>query len=134
MHPVCLSEFTVRRLSAVDKHGIPEDRHVTCGPEGFAPMPEHIHDHLPVVATLLVFIARMREVSTKRDVIPGKTRETLTFNLFMVCGLLMVAGGIAEFYLAKRGLWWGTFVPGLILSLASIWIRRSAIRALGRFW
>jgi protein-S-isoprenylcysteine O-methyltransferase Ste14 len=46
----------------------------------------------------------------------------------------MVAGGIAEFYLAKRGLWWVTFVPGVILSLTSFWVRRSAIRALGRFW
>jgi protein-S-isoprenylcysteine O-methyltransferase Ste14 len=66
--------------------------------------------------------------------VPGKTAEKVTFNLFMVCGLLIVAGGIAEYYALHRALWWPIFVLGLVLSLASFVIRRSAIRALGRFW
>ena len=97
-------------------------------------MLEFILYQLPVVATLLVFTARMREVFTKREVVAGKRLETLTFNLFMVCGLLIVVGGIAEYYLVRRGLWWATFIPGVILSIASFAIRRSAIRALGRYW
>jgi protein-S-isoprenylcysteine O-methyltransferase Ste14 len=97
-------------------------------------MPEFVQYHLPVLATLLVFAERMREVFTKRAVVPGKTKETLTFNLFMLCGLLIVAGGITEYYLRDERLWWATFIPGVILSLASFWLRRAAIRALGRFW
>ena len=43
---------------------------------------------LPVAAVLLIFAERMREVFTKRQTVPGKTRETTTFNLFMLCGVL----------------------------------------------
>jgi protein-S-isoprenylcysteine O-methyltransferase Ste14 len=97
-------------------------------------MPEFVHLHLPVLATLLVFAERMREVFTKRQVVPGKTQEKATFNLFMICGLLIVAGGITEFYLCHSALYWPTFVAGAVLSIASFWLRRAAIRALGRFW
>jgi protein-S-isoprenylcysteine O-methyltransferase Ste14 len=90
--------------------------------------------HLPVVFTLAVFAARMREVFTKRTTVPGQTREKLTFNLFMLCGVVMTFGGIAEYYLRHLTLWWPTFLPGVVLSIASFVIRRSAIRALGKFW
>jgi protein-S-isoprenylcysteine O-methyltransferase Ste14 len=109
-------------------------RHKACTTKGFGSMPEFVHLHLPVVATLLVFAERMREVFTKRQVVSGQTRERLTFNLFMTCGLLIVSGGIAEFYLRHHTLYWPTFVAGTILSIASFCLRRSAIRALGRFW
>jgi protein-S-isoprenylcysteine O-methyltransferase Ste14 len=97
-------------------------------------MPNFVYSYLPVVATLLVFAERMREVATKREVVAGKRKETLTFNLFMICGLLIVAGGITEYFLRDQALWWPTFIPGLILSIGSFAIRRAAIRALGRFW
>ena len=90
--------------------------------------------HLPVVFTLAVFAARMREVFTKRTTVPGQTREKLTFNLFMLCGVVMTVGGIAEYYLRHLTLWWPTFLLGVVLSIASFVIRRSAIRALGKFW
>jgi protein-S-isoprenylcysteine O-methyltransferase Ste14 len=80
------------------------------------------------------YIARITEVFTKRGTVPGKRRETLTFNLFMVCGVLMVAGGIAEFLLRHSTFWWPTFALGAAMSLASFAIRRSAIRALGKYW
>ena len=97
-------------------------------------MPDFVYFHLPVIATLLVFLERMREVFTKREVVAGKRKETLTFNLFMLCGVLIVAGGITEFYLRHEVLRWATFIPGLILSIGSFVLRRAAIRALGRFW
>ena len=89
---------------------------------------------LPLAAVAVVYLARMSEVFTKRDVVAGKKFESVTFRLFMLCGILIVAGGIAEFLLRHLVLWWPTFVAGVICSLASFAIRRSAIRALGKFW
>jgi protein-S-isoprenylcysteine O-methyltransferase Ste14 len=97
-------------------------------------MPEFLRHWLPIFAVLAVFAERMREVFAKRQTVPGKTPEKLTFNLFMICGLAIVAGGIAEYLLRGLMLQWATFVPGVLISIASFSVRRSAIRALGRFW
>ena len=97
-------------------------------------MIEQLLHWLPVAAALAVFAERMREVAAKRETVPGKTQEKLTFNLFMLCGVLIVAGGVAEYLLLERKFLWPAFVAGLPLSIASFVIRRSAIRALGRFW
>jgi protein-S-isoprenylcysteine O-methyltransferase Ste14 len=97
-------------------------------------MPEALHYWLPIIAVSAVFAERMREVFTKRQTVPGKTAEKLTFNLFMLCGLAIVVGGITEYVLRVRSLWWPTFIPGVIISVASFAVRRSAIRALGKFW
>lgn len=40
---------------------------------------------VPPVIALGFFLARMAEVSTKRDVVAGKKREGVTFMLFMFC-------------------------------------------------
>jgi protein-S-isoprenylcysteine O-methyltransferase Ste14 len=90
--------------------------------------------HLPSTTALIIFAERMREVFTKREVVPGRKRETLTFNLFMLCGLLIVVGGVTEYYLRGLRLNWPLFLVGLLLSVLSFTIRRSAIRALGKFW
>ena len=58
----------------------------------------------------------------------------MTFTIFMLCGLLMVIGGIAEFQLRGLTLWWPTFTVGIALAFVSFALRRAAIRALGRFW
>ncbi len=57
----------------------------------------NLEHYLPIAAVLLIFAERMREVSTNRKTIPGKKRESATFNLFMLCGVLIVAGGITEY-------------------------------------
>ena len=90
--------------------------------------------HLPIAAVVAIYLARMAEVFTKRDVVAGKRQESVTFTIFMLCGPLIVGGGIAEFHLRASAFWWPTFAIGVVLSLASFAIRRSAIRALGRFW
>ncbi len=97
-------------------------------------MPDSLLYWLPILAVLAVFAERMREVFAKRQTVAGKTQEKLTFNLFMLCGLAIVAGGIAEYLLRDLRLWWPTFVPGVIISIASFAVRRAAIRALGKFW
>jgi protein-S-isoprenylcysteine O-methyltransferase Ste14 len=88
----------------------------------------------PPVVVGVFYLARMLEVFTKRDVISGKKAESVTFRLFMLCGILIVGGGIAEFLLRHSVLWWPTFVAGIVCMVASFAIRRAAIRALGRFW
>ena len=92
-----------------------------------------VHILPPVVASAF-FLARMSEVATKREVVAGKKREGVTFILFMLCGVLIISGGVAEFFLRHSVLWWPTMAVGSLCSLASFAIRRAAIRALGKFW
>ena len=89
---------------------------------------------LPLAAVVAIYAARMAEVFKKRDVVPGKRSESVTFMIFMFCGLLIFVGGIVEFHLRDSAFWWLTFTVGVALSLASFAIRRAAIQALGRFW
>ena len=89
---------------------------------------------LPPAAVAIIYLARMSEVFAKREVVAGKKRESVTFRLFMLCGILIVVGGIAEFLLRHSVLWWPTFAIGAVCSLASFAIRHAAIRALGKFW
>jgi protein-S-isoprenylcysteine O-methyltransferase Ste14 len=96
-----------------------------------SPSPLHF---LPLATVVVIYLARMSEVFTKRDVVPGTRRESATFRLFMLCGILIVVVGSAEFLLRRSALWWPTFAVGIVCSLASFAIRRAAIRALGRFW
>jgi protein-S-isoprenylcysteine O-methyltransferase Ste14 len=97
-------------------------------------MNEAVNQWLPTTAALIIWLERMREVATSRDVIPGKREETLTLKLFILCGVLMVFGGIAEFLLRDLRMIWPAFAAGLAISITAFAIRRAAIRALGRFW
>ncbi len=97
-------------------------------------MPEFVYHWLPILAVLAVFGERMREVFAKRQTVQGTKQETLTFNLFMFCGLFMVGGGITEYLLRGLVLSWPIFLPGVLISVASFAVRRAAIQALGRFW
>lgn len=90
--------------------------------------------HLPVIAVLLIWAERLREIMTKRDTVPGRRRELWTFSLFMACGVLMCIGGIAEYYLRAWNPVWPRFALGLALSIGSFVLRRRTIAALGRFW
>ena len=90
--------------------------------------------YLPLAAVVAIYAARMAEVFTKREVVRGKRRESVTFMIFMFCGLLILVGGIVEYHLRDSAFRWPTFTVGVALSLASFAIRRAAIRALGRFW
>lgn len=109
--------------------------HVSISPATFSPtMNPTLAHYLPLAAVVAIYSARMAEVFTKREVVPGKRTESVTFTIFMFCGLLIFVGGIVEFHLRDSAFWWPTFTVGVALSLASFAIRRAAIRALGRFW
>ena len=89
---------------------------------------------IPIITVLAFWIERMREVAKRRNVLPGRVQEKLSFKLFMLCGLLIVFGGIAEF------LWRGgvyhrpTLLTGIAITLISFILRRRAIATLGKFW
>jgi protein-S-isoprenylcysteine O-methyltransferase Ste14 len=89
---------------------------------------------LPVASALLIWLERMREVATARATVPGRREETLTLKVFILCGLIMVFGGIGEYFWRDLRVNWPLFGVGLAISISAFVIRRSAIRALGRFW
>ena len=89
---------------------------------------------LPVVAVLAIYAVRMAELGARRDTIPGPVRERWTLRLFMLAGTLMIVGGSGEYFFRAGNFEWFGFVVGGACGVASFAIRRSAIRALGRFW
>src|SRR2546422_860509 len=89
---------------------------------------------IPLASVLAIYIGRMIELAAKRETVRGKVRETVTLRLFMLVGTLMVGGSICEFLLVGKRLQWETFAAGVVLAVASFWIRRQAIASLGRFW
>jgi protein-S-isoprenylcysteine O-methyltransferase Ste14 len=89
---------------------------------------------LPIASVLVIYLARMVELKTKRNTIRGPVKENLTLRLFMLAGTLMLVGAIAEFLLRRSSLFWPTFIGGWVCAMLSFAIRRRAIAALGRFW
>lgn len=89
---------------------------------------------LPLASVFVLYAARLIELKTKRDTIAGPVKENLTFRLFVLGGTLILAGSIAEYLLAGRGLHWVLFALGWACGLASFYIRKQAIMALGKFW
>jgi protein-S-isoprenylcysteine O-methyltransferase Ste14 len=89
---------------------------------------------LPIASVLAVYLARMVELGTKRNTIPGPVKENLTLRLFMLAGTLMCVGSIAEFLLRGSHLYWPTFIAGWVCAVISFTLRRRAIAALGKFW
>lgn len=89
---------------------------------------------LPIASVLVIYLARMVELKTKRDTIRGPVKENLTLRLFMLAGTFMLLGAITEFLLRHSALLWPTFVAGWACAFSSFAIRRRAIAALGRFW
>jgi len=89
---------------------------------------------VPVASVLIIYLARMVELRTKRNTIPGKILENLTLRLFLLSGTMMLVYSIAEFRLRHLSLNWATFFAGWLCALFSIVIRRRAIAALGKFW
>ena len=89
---------------------------------------------LPLVSVLAIYVVRLVELGTKRDLIAGKIRENLTLRLFLLAGTVIFAGSMAEFIFRAPRLWWPAFSAGWVCGVASFAIRRQAIAALGKFW
>lgn len=82
----------------------------------------------------VIYTARIRELRTKRATIPGDVKETATLRLFVLIGTAILVGSVVEFGLRGWHIYPATFSLGWVCALASFWIRRRAIQALGRFW
>lgn len=89
---------------------------------------------VPILSVVIIFLARILELGTKRNTDSGVIRERLTLTLFILAGVVMLACGIAELTICKRQVTAGLFVAGWVCGLLSFYVRRQAIGALGRFW
>jgi protein-S-isoprenylcysteine O-methyltransferase Ste14 len=89
---------------------------------------------LPILSVVVVYAGRILELRTKRNTVPGSTRETVTLRLFVLAGTLMLVGSLTEYWLRGERLRLWTFVTGWGCAAASFALRRRAIAALGRFW
>lgn len=89
---------------------------------------------LAALSVLGIYLARMVELRTKRDTIPGQVRETRTLTWFVLTGTLMLVGALAEGFWRQPEWNWLTFGLGWACGLTSFAIRRRAIAALGKFW
>lgn len=89
---------------------------------------------LPLVSVVAIYLVRLKEIGTKRDLIAGKIHENLTLRLFLLAGTVIFFGSITEFILLRPSLRWGPFIAGWVCGIVSFAIRRKAIAALGRFW
>jgi protein-S-isoprenylcysteine O-methyltransferase Ste14 len=89
---------------------------------------------LPPVSAIVIYLARIMELRTKRQTISGAIRENLTLRLFIIIGSFMLLGSLAEYLLLGRTVSWLFFAAGWAVGLSSFYLRRRAIAALGRFW
>lgn len=95
---------------------------------------EHCLRYLPIVLVLTIVLERVRELRTNRQTIRGVRKETLSLRLFVLCGIVVTFGAMAEY--VWRGLRpnWPLMLAGVVIVIASFVIRRRAIAALGQFW
>jgi protein-S-isoprenylcysteine O-methyltransferase Ste14 len=88
----------------------------------------------PPVSALMIYVARIVELGTRRQIIAGTIRENVTLRLFVTLGTVMLAGSWAEYFLLRKTISWPLFAAGWVVALFSFYLRRQAIAALGRFW
>ena len=97
-------------------------------------MNQTILSWLPPVTALVLYLARVIELRTRRQIVAGTIRENLTLRLFICIGTVMLAGSWVEYFLLRKVVSWPFFAAGLVIALFSFYVRRQAIAALGRFW
>ena len=89
---------------------------------------------IPIASALLIYWARIRELRTIRDTVKGEVRENLTLRLFIAVGSLMLCGSITEQVWFRHPLSAPLLLAGWGVAMSSFWLRRRAIRELGKMW
>lgn len=89
---------------------------------------------LPPIAVAIIYMARMKELGTHRETIPGEIHERWSLRLFLIVGTAIWAGALVEYFWTAHRLDAPWFLAGVACAIASFVIRRRAIAALGRFW
>lgn len=89
---------------------------------------------LPTLSIIAIFLARILELRTKRNIVAGPIKENVTLRLFILTGVIMLVSTLTELFLTQPKINWLLFVCGWLIAFASFIIRRRAIAALGRFW
>ena len=89
---------------------------------------------VPIASAIVIYWARIRELKTIRDTVKGEIRENLTLRLFIAVGSFMLLGSIAEQIWFRHPLSVPLLAAGWGVALSSFWLRRRAIRELGKMW
>jgi protein-S-isoprenylcysteine O-methyltransferase Ste14 len=97
-------------------------------------MIEIIVHALPIASVLFIYGARIAELRAPRDVVRGHVRENVTLRVFIAVGTLMLVGSIGEHLWLRPAPDAALFAAGWACALLSFWIRRRAIRELGKMW
>jgi protein-S-isoprenylcysteine O-methyltransferase Ste14 len=87
-----------------------------------------------ILSVVCIYVARIVELRARRDTIAGQIRESATLRAFVLIGTFMCIGSIAEFFWVGPPFSPSLFAAGWALAVASFWLRRTSIRALGKFW
>lgn len=89
---------------------------------------------LPLCTALLIYVVRIVELRTRRNVVQGEIRERLTLRLFVMSGTVFFVAAVIEFLVVGRTYSWPLYFVGAGFGAASFWLRRRAIAALGQWW
>lgn len=89
---------------------------------------------VPILVVVVIYVARMVELGTLGVAKKSSKQEGLTLLMFAVAGALMFFGSLLEYVLMHKTFSWPMLAAGVVLAVVSFKIRRSAIRALGKFW
>ena len=89
---------------------------------------------LPLIAVAILYLARMVELRTRRDLVAGPVRERWSLRLFLLVGTAVWVGAILEYCMRGVRPDWPWLAAGVGCGVASFAIRRRAIAALGRYW
>jgi protein-S-isoprenylcysteine O-methyltransferase Ste14 len=97
-------------------------------------MPHIATTALCILSVVCIYAARILELRARRDTIAGQIRESATLRAFVLIGTFMCIGSIAEFLSVGPPFSPYFFAAGWALAIGSFWLRRTSIRALGKFW
>ena len=89
---------------------------------------------IPILFVVVIYIARIVELRTRRDTIKGNKQESVSLILFIATGTLMFLGAMLEYVLQHKTFSWPFMAAGVLCAVLSFKLRRSAILALGKFW
>jgi protein-S-isoprenylcysteine O-methyltransferase Ste14 len=87
-----------------------------------------------VVFILIALGLRVGEMWRKQGSERGAVSMLWSFYALVGAAGLVYAGSVLEFFFVPRPYWPAVGVAGMMLYAASVFLRRAAIRALGRFW
>jgi protein-S-isoprenylcysteine O-methyltransferase Ste14 len=89
---------------------------------------------MAILTVLLVYLVRIKELGTRRALVPGRVVERLTLRAFIATGTIMLGAILTEWFVRRPVLSLSLFALGCACAAASFLLRAWAIRELGPYW